>query len=253
MFLRVLVFYLVTMVFSGILNALQTAAGPSPELIQLVQFAPALGVGVMFLLFRRTTRVDARFTPATVAAGRSALVVGIVIAAMLVSVLVHVVAGRAWRAESLPFPFGVLVLTMIVGAAGEELGWRAYLQPYLQTRFSVLRSSLVVGVLWGLWHIGGFAHGLVYMGLFVVMATALSVVIGAVLQDARRTNLVVATAAHAAVNLSLILLFGEEDGDVFPLAVLAAVWTVAAVVVSSVQVRRAVEVEDRAAGPARVG
>jgi len=147
----------------------------------------------------------------------------------------------------------VLVLTMIVGAAGEELGWRAFLQPYLQTRFSILRSSLVVGVLWGLWHIGGFAHGLVYMGLFVVMATALSVVIGAVLQDARRTNLVVATAAHAAVNLSLILLFGEEDGDVFPMAVLAAVWTVAAVVVSSVQVRRAVEVEDRAAGPVRVG
>ncbi|MEV6265539.1 type II CAAX endopeptidase family protein [Kribbella sp. NPDC051936] len=253
MFLRVLVFYLVTMVFSGILNALQTATGPSPELIQLVQFAPALGVGVMFLLFRRTTRVDARFTPAAVAAGRSALVVGIVIAAMLVSVLVHLVAGRGWRAEGLPFPFWVLVLTMIVGAAGEELGWRAYLQPYLQTRFSVLRSSLVVGVLWGLWHIGGFAHGLVYMGLFVVMATALSVVLGAVLREARRTNLVVATAAHAAVNLSLILLFGEEDGDVFPMAVLAAVWTVAAVVVSSVQVRRAVEVEDRAAGPVRVG
>jgi len=154
LFLRVLVFYLVTMVFSGILNALQAATGPSPELIQLVQFAPALGVGVMFLLFRRTTRVDARFTPATVAAGRSALVVGIVVTAMLASVLVHVVAGRTWRAESLPFPFWMLVLTMVVGAAGEELGWRAYLQPYLQTRFSVLRSSLIVGVLWGFWRTG---------------------------------------------------------------------------------------------------
>ncbi|MGW6201419.1 CPBP family intramembrane glutamic endopeptidase [Kribbella sp. NPDC055110] len=253
MFLRVLVFYLITMVFSGILNALQAATGPSPDLIQLVQFAPALGVGVMFLLFRRTTRIDARFTPVAVAAGRSALVVGIVVAAMLASVLVHVVAGRTWRAESPPFPFGVLVITMIVGAAGEELGWRAYLQPYLQTRFSVLRSSLVVGVLWGFWHIGGFEHGLAYMGLFVVMATALSVVMGAVLRGARRTNLVVATAAHAAVNLSLILLFTEEDGDLFPMAVLAVVWTIAAVVVSSVQVRRAVEVEDRAARPVRLG
>lgn len=229
MFLRVLVFYLVTMVFSGGLNALQAATGPDPDLIQLVQFAPALAVGVMFLLFRRTTRVDARFTPAAVAAGRSALVVGIVIAAMLASVVVHVVAGRPWRAESLPFPFWVLVLTMIVGAAGEELGWRAYLQPYLQTRFPVLRSSLIVGVLWGFWHIGGFAYGLLYMALFVVMATALSVVMGAVLRTARRTNLVVATAAHAAMNLGLILLFTEEDGDLFPMAVLAAVWTVAAI------------------------
>ncbi|TDO67667.1 CAAX prenyl protease-like protein [Kribbella sp. VKM Ac-2571] len=241
------------MVFSGILNALQAATGPSPDLIQLVQFAPALGVGVMFVVFRRTTRVDARFTPATVAAGRSALVVGIVVAAMLVSVVVYVVAGRTWRAESLPFPFWALVITMVVGAAGEELGWRAYLQPYLQTRFSVLRSSLIVGVLWGFWHIGGFSHGPAYMGLFVVMATALSVVMGGVLRGARRSNLVVATTAHAAVNLSLILLFTEEDGDLFPMAVLAAVWTIAAIAVSSVQVRRAVEVEDRAAGPVRLG
>ncbi|MFG1623996.1 CPBP family intramembrane glutamic endopeptidase [Kribbella sp. NPDC049227] len=229
MFLRVLVFYLATMVFSGVLNAIQAAAGPDPDLIQLVQFAPALGVGVMFLLFRRTTRVQARFTPVAVAAGRSALVVGIVIAALLASVLVHVIAGRSWRAESLPFPLGVLVITMIVGAAGEELGWRAYLQPYLQTRFPVLRSSLIVGVLWGFWHVGGFAHGVVYMGLFVVMATALSVVMGAVLQSARGTNLAVATAAHAAVNLGLILLFTEEDGDLFPIAVLAVVWTIAAI------------------------
>jgi uncharacterized protein len=177
--------------------------------------------------------------------------VGVVVAAMLVSVLVHVIAGRSWRAEGLPFPFWVLVITMIVGAAGEELGWRAYLQPYLQTRFSVLRSSLIVGVLWGFWHIGGFANGLVYMGLFVVMATGLSVVMGAVLQGARRTNLVVATAAHAAVNLGLILLFDEENGDVFSMAVLAAVWTVAAIVLT--QVRRPVEVEDRSAGPVRVG
>ena len=253
MFLRVVVFYLATMVFSGILNALQSVAGPSPDLIQLVQFAPALGVGVMFLVFGRTTRVDARFTPAKVAAGRSAVVVGIVVAAMLVSVLVHVIAGRSWRTESLPFPFWALVITMIVGAAGEELGWRAYLQPYLQTRFPVLGSSLIVGVLWGLWHIGGFANGVVHMGLFVVMATALSVVMGAVLQGARRTNLVIATAGHAAVNLALILVFDEEGGDLFPMAVLAAVWTVAAVVVHSVQVRRPVEVEDRAAGPVRVG
>ncbi|MEU4190277.1 type II CAAX endopeptidase family protein [Kribbella sp. NPDC026611] len=260
MFLRVAVFYMATMVFSGLLNALQAATGPSPDLIQLVQFAPALAVGVMFLLFRRTTRVDARFTPASVAASRSALIVGIVVAAMLASVLVHLIAGRSWRAESLPFPFWALVITMVIGAAGEELGWRAYLQPYLQTRFSVLRSSLVVGLLWGFWHVGGFAHGIAYMGLFVVMATALSVVMGAVLRDARRTNLVVATAAHAAVNLALILLFAEEDGALFPMAVLAVVWTMTAIVVHSVvhsrarsvQVRGAVEVEDRAARPARL-
>jgi membrane protease YdiL (CAAX protease family) len=229
MFLRVLVFYLVTMVFSGGLNAVQSAAGPSTDLIQLVQFAPALAVGVMFLLFRRSTRVQVRFSPAATVAAKSALIVGIVVAVMLVSAGVYLIAGRSTRSDELQFPFWALVLTMIVGAAGEELGWRAYLQPYLQTRFSVLRSSVTVGLLWGFWHIGGFEHGLVYMGLFVVMAVALSIVMGAVLQLARGANLAVATAAHAAVNLAMLLLFNEENGDKFAMGTLAAVWAIAAI------------------------
>jgi len=230
MFLRVLVFYLVTMVFSGGLNALQSAAGPDPDLIQLAQFAPALGVGVMFLLFRRSTKVLARFTPAAEVAGRSAVIVGIVLAAMAGSIAIHALAGHSWWSGGLPFPLWAMVLTMVVGAAGEELGWRAYLQPYLQTRFSVLRSSLIVGLLWGFWHIGGFEYGLVYMGLFVVMAIGLSVVMGAVLQSARGANLAVATAAHAAVNLCMFALFDEENGDKFAMAALATVWVVAAVI-----------------------
>jgi membrane protease YdiL (CAAX protease family) len=232
MFLRVLLFYLITMVFSGGLNALQSATGPSADLIQLVQFAPALAVGVMFLLFRRTTRVLIRFTPAVEVAAKSALIVGIVAAALVASVGAHVVAGHpvhGWWSDGLPFPFWALVLTMTVGAAGEELGWRAYLQPALQTRFSVLRTSVIVGLLWGFWHIGGFEHGLVYMGLFVVMAVALSIVMGAVLQLAGGANLAVATAAHAAVNLGMLLLFDEENGDKFAMGILAVVWTIAAI------------------------
>ncbi|MEU0091517.1 CPBP family intramembrane glutamic endopeptidase [Kribbella sp. NPDC006257] len=229
MFLRVLVFYLVTMIFSGALNAVQSTAGPSIDLIQLVQFAPAMAVGVMFLLFRRSTRVQVRFAPAATVAAKSALIVGIVVAVMLVSAGVYLIAGRSTRSDELQFPFWALVLTMIVGAAGEELGWRAYLQPYLQTRFSVLRSSVTVGLLWGFWHIGGFEHGLVYMGLFVVMAVALSIVMGAVLQLARGANLAVATAAHAAANLAMLLLFDEENGDKFAMGTLAAVWVLAAI------------------------
>jgi membrane protease YdiL (CAAX protease family) len=184
----------------------------------------------MFLLFRRSTKVLARFTPAAEVAGRSAVIVGIVLAAMAGSIAIHAVAGHSWWSGGLPFPVWAMVLTMVVGAAGEELGWRAYLQPYLQTRFSVLRSSLIVGLLWGFWHIGGFEYGPVYMGLFVVMAVGLSVVMGAVLQSARGANLAIATAAHAAVNLCMFALFDEEDGDKFSMAALAAVWVIAAVV-----------------------
>lgn len=35
----------------------------------------------------------------------------------------------------------------------EEPGWRGFAQPYLQKRLSPVRSTLLVGVVWGLWHL----------------------------------------------------------------------------------------------------
>jgi membrane protease YdiL (CAAX protease family) len=42
----------------------------------------------------------------------------------------------------------------ILGDAGlaEELGWRGFLPPRLQARYSALVSSIIVGIVWGLWH-----------------------------------------------------------------------------------------------------
>lgn len=36
---------------------------------------------------------------------------------------------------------------------GEEYGWRCYLQPILQNRFGPRRGVLLLGLLWGLWHL----------------------------------------------------------------------------------------------------
>ena len=36
---------------------------------------------------------------------------------------------------------------------GEEYGWRYYFQPILQKRFGMRRGVLILGVVWGLWHI----------------------------------------------------------------------------------------------------
>lgn len=36
---------------------------------------------------------------------------------------------------------------------GEEYGWRYYLQPLFQKRFGVRKGVLLLGVIWGLWHL----------------------------------------------------------------------------------------------------
>lgn len=36
---------------------------------------------------------------------------------------------------------------------GEEYGWRAFLQPLLQQKFGMKKGVLLLGIIWGLWHL----------------------------------------------------------------------------------------------------
>jgi len=62
--------------------------------------------------------------------------------------------AEPWRI----FPFAVFIL--FFGPVPEELGWRGYALDGLQARYNALVSSLVLGVVWALWHVPlFFMHG----------------------------------------------------------------------------------------------
>lgn len=47
----------------------------------------------------------------------------------------------------------ILFPIMIIGGGLEEIGWRGYLQPTLQKKWSRFTSTLIVGFIWAVWHL----------------------------------------------------------------------------------------------------
>jgi len=56
----------------------------------------------------------------------------------------------------IPYHFAPIVFLQILligGALGEEFGWRGYAQDKLVDRFGQIKGTLVLGLLWSLWHL----------------------------------------------------------------------------------------------------
>ena len=47
----------------------------------------------------------------------------------------------------------MLIIFTITAGLGEELGWTGFLTPRLQAKHNALTSSIIRGIMWGLWHL----------------------------------------------------------------------------------------------------
>lgn len=90
---------------------------------------------------------------------------------------------------------------------GEEIGWRGYVLPRLQAKYTALAASLITGVIWGLWHIPKFlTHwDWTYFALFMI-DTILKSVLLAWIYNGTRGSLLLVVLTHAAGNTSGIFL-----------------------------------------------
>jgi membrane protease YdiL (CAAX protease family) len=117
-----------------------------------------------------------------------------------------------------PVEFGglsALNFVVFVLIAGEELGWRGYALPRLLVGRSALTASLILGALWGAWHLPTFfvagapQYGLPFSA-FVLLTVAYSVVFTwAYLHT--RGSVLIATMMHGAINLSQGFFLGGID------------------------------------------
>lgn len=109
---------------------------------------------------------------------------------------------------SIPLVLLTLGLSIFPGSAlGEELGWRGFALPHLQGRHSAVGASLVLGVVWGMWHLplwltGSVSHPLGLYPAFVVAVLASSVLYTWIYNNTRGSLLIV-VLFHATTNLPL--------------------------------------------------
>jgi hypothetical protein len=102
----------------------------------------------------------------------------IVAAYLLAALMVNLLSGAKMVS---PFPFptvGTFIMLLLMGGIWEEPGWTGYAFPKMRERFAHLKypdltASLLLGVLWGLWHLPLYLYGtLAWYDLFLFVPAA---------------------------------------------------------------------------------
>jgi membrane protease YdiL (CAAX protease family) len=101
----------------------------------------------------------------------------------------------------------ILFLFLVVTSSGEELGWRGFALPGLQLRYGSVWASLILGLLWGLWHLPTFwipgspQYGVPVPGY--ILATVGYTFVYTCIFNGTKGSVLLACLYHGASNLTL--------------------------------------------------
>lgn len=105
---------------------------------------------------------------------------------------------------------------------GEEIGWRGYVLPRLQARHSPLAASLIIGLVWAVWHLPKFlAPGHAVPFGWYLLATNAKAILFTWVYNNTRGSLLLATLFHAAINTASVFLLPPLASDAGPFVVAA--------------------------------
>jgi membrane protease YdiL (CAAX protease family) len=197
-----------------------------PMLAALVCAALAGRATVRDLLRRMVRwRIGARWWLAAVS---PALALGAVLGMLAIAGVGLPAAAAFGGFSGLPSSWGVapVVAAILLGALGEETGWRGWLLPALQRRSGPVTASLLVAVVWAGWHLPQFflirsyeQFPVAMLPVFVLGLAGGSVVLTWLYN---RTRSILAVAVwHGLYNVAGATTAANQHGGVIS----AAIWT----------------------------
>lgn len=128
------------------------------------------------------------------------------------------------------------ILILPLSALWEEIGWRGFLLPILQQKYTPLKASIIIGFVWGLWHLPIFlalnAYGdktFIYFLFMFIGCFALSI-IATWLYNSTKGSVFICILFHNAINTSAAYFYGNLKGNEFrPLVILIVLLVAAAI------------------------
>jgi membrane protease YdiL (CAAX protease family) len=186
-----------------------------PSTLALVFVARLHGRGEVWRLLRRLliARVSVGWYAAIVA------LTALAVFAAWVSTLLGV-PGPVVIA-TIPGVASLFLFSIFPGSAmGEEIGWRGFALPRLQARLNALAASLIVGAIWGTFHLPLFLTGSPVRPLALFVPFALNCIIMSIfytwMYNGTAGSLFVAVLLHASTNLPLTVVYGPLGEQVVP-------------------------------------
>lgn len=99
-----------------------------------------------------------------------------------------------------------LLVGVILGPLWEEPGWRGFALPRLQSQYGPIVGTLILGVLWALWHLPGYLGGWMTVGIvpLVLSGVAFSIIATWVYNNTRGSILLMIllhSSSNAAISI----------------------------------------------------
>jgi len=113
------------------------------------------------------------------------------------TIMAHRLFGESANVPLFIVPFFLIDLV----SNGEEIGWRGYVLPRLQAKYNALASTLILGILWGLWHLPKFlSHfNATAFTWFMIHVIAFAVILTWI-YNGTKGSLLLVVLCHAASN-----------------------------------------------------
>jgi membrane protease YdiL (CAAX protease family) len=198
--------------------------------INLPQFAPALAFLVTIFLFRNLYRpIIINFNKIVFSKVFLAIIIPIILYTL--TYFIGMLTGIDVKIQ--PNLFSTLITCLfglIIGSIGEEIGWRSFLQPLLEYKYSKFVSSLIVGLIWGVWHIIHYKNGIIFMAGYILFTVSVSIVFVYLLKDTQN-NLIISAIFHTAINASFMSFFYNNYTNIKLWSISWIVWLIAAIIV----------------------